>query len=121
MRFNPEKTELLIFNHNVKRTAEAKREDDWRGNLVHSGSEVKMSNSIRLATQSGVMLSDDLTAKEHLNKRRTALARIDKLGFNDIKTGATIKGNMFKVYLRTITMYGVENFNLSNNEINNLI
>lgn len=30
MRFNPDKTELLIFNHNVKRTAEAKRKDDAR-------------------------------------------------------------------------------------------
>jgi len=46
-----------------------------------------------------------------------ALARISKLGFCDIKTDSVIKGNMFKVYIRTILMYGIENFDLSANEL----
>jgi hypothetical protein len=70
MRFNPDKTELLVFNHNIKRTAAAQREDDWRGELQLNGRCIKSSSSIRYL---GVFLSDNLKAKEHLKKRRSAM------------------------------------------------
>ncbi len=70
MRFNPDKTELLVFNHNIKWTAAAQREDDWRGELQLNGRCIKSSSSIRYL---GVFLSDNLKAKEHLKKRRSAM------------------------------------------------
>ena len=59
----------------------------------------------------GSMLSDNLSAKEHLKKRRTAaftaLARISKLGFSDVQTDTAIKRNLFKAFTRTTALYGI--------------
>jgi len=109
IKFNPDKTELIVFNHNVRRSASSINEDNWTGELTLSGSPLKVSSSIRYL---GVMLSDNLSAKIHLKKRRAAmfaaLARIAKLGFTDVKTGAMLKGNMFKVYIRSIDLTKTE-------------
>ncbi len=45
INFNPDKTELLIFNHMIKRTKEVKRE--WVGTLKLGGNEIKIISSFR--------------------------------------------------------------------------
>ncbi len=65
-----------------------------------------------------------MSAKEHIVKKRNAafhaFNRVKNLGFSSIHAGAHLKGNMYKVYIRTIALYGLENFRLSTSELEKL-
>jgi len=121
IKFNPDKTELLIFNHAIKRNLDSRRLDDWQGDLILSGHPINVVSSIRYL---GSWLNDKLNAKDHIVKRRStaycAYNRVKKLGFSSIHTSARLKGNMYKVYIRTVGLYGIENFSLKQSELNKL-
>jgi len=120
IKFNPEKTELMIFNHSIKRSGQVRRLDDWDGDLTLGGNKIKIVGSLRYL---GSWLNDKLSAKEHIAKKRNAafnaFNRFKNLVFSSVHTGAHLKGNMYKVYIRTIALYGLENFRLSTSELEN--
>ena len=121
MKFNPEKTELVIFNKFGKRKAGASFTDDWKGDLVLDDSIVKEVESFRYL---GSYLSYNMKNKFHISKRRSAaflaLNRINEFGFDSVISDCKLKANMFKVYIRTVILYGVENLFLSKGEIKDL-
>jgi hypothetical protein len=95
IKFNPEKTELMIFNHSIKRSGQVRRLDDWDGDLTLGGNKIKIVGSLRYL---GSWLNDKLSAKEHIAKKRNAafnaFNRFKNLVFSSVHTGAHLKGNM---------------------------
>lgn len=119
--FNPEKTELIIFNQKLKRERDERRRDEWQGNLSLGGIIIKQVNSIRYL---GSYLSDNIRNKIHIDKKRSAtylaLARLRDLGFDSTHTNCDVKGSLYKIYLRPILYYGIENCLLNNSELKTL-
>ena len=117
MKFNPEKTELIVFNFTVKRTLKVRMKDMWQEGLELGGCQIKQTNTIKYL---GSILSDDLNNFAHINNRKTAsflaLTKIKDFGFDSVIEDCQLKGKMFKIYLRTILTYGVENCNLTKKE-----
>ena len=121
IKFNPDKTELVVFNRFIKRKPGTVAVDNWNEELMLDGQVVKEVPSFRYL---GSYLSYDLNNKTHITKRRSAaflaLKRIEDFGFSSVVTDCALRGNMFKVYIRTVILYGVENLNLSKGEMSNL-
>jgi len=112
---------MVIFNHRTKRSSASRRLDNWEGDFQLNGNPIKIVNSIRYL---GSWLDDKLSAKKHISKKRSAAYcsynRVKKLGISSVHSGCYLKGNMYKVYVRTVALYEIENFNLTENEINKL-
>jgi len=72
MKFNPEKTELLIFNMKVKRSSWTKAFDKWKVDLFLGGSIVQVANSLRYL---GSILRSELSNLEHIIKKKDAAYR----------------------------------------------
>jgi len=72
----------------------------------------------------GSWLNDKLTANTHIDKKRSAaysaFNRIKKLGFSSIHTDCRLKGTMYKIYIRTAALYGIENFALTSSDLERL-
>ena len=81
IKFNPDKTELMVFNEKVKRTRRSITRDDWNGELKLDDKIIKQSKSIKYL---GTILSQDLKNKTHIKKRRAAayaaLSRVNNIG-----------------------------------------
>ena len=72
----------------------------------------------------GSNLSHNLRSSQHIAKRRgaayLALNKIKEFGFDSVVSDCKLKANMFKVYIRTVILYGIENLFLSEGEMNDL-
>ena len=95
IKFNPNETELMIFNYSIHRSSETKRLDDWKGEIMLSGNKTKLVSSMRYL---GSWLNDKLTANTHIEKKCSAafavFNRIKKLGFNSVLTDCKLKGKL---------------------------
>ncbi len=69
----------------------------------------------------GEMIHDSDRFKDHMAKRRkgviAAVAKIITLGLSNDLMHIQLKAEMFKVHIRPIIMYALENFNLNSGEI----
>jgi hypothetical protein len=121
LKFNPDKTELILFNEFGKRKPGTSFTGDWKGDLVLDGLIVKEVESIRYM---GSHLSYNLRNKCHILKKRSAaylaLNRIKEFGFESVISDCKPKANMLKIYIRTVILYGVENLSLSKGELKEL-
>ncbi len=70
------------------------------------------------------MIHDSGRCLDHMDKRRkTALAAVAKvitMGLCSESMHPVLRAEMFKVYIRPIIMYAMENFNLNGGEIRKL-
>jgi len=86
-----------------------------------SGNKIKLVSSMRYL---GSWLNDKLNANTHIEKKYSAafaaLKRIKKLGFNSVHTDCKLKGTMYKIYVRTAALYGIETFTLTENNSNKI-
>lgn len=117
LRFNPDKTELLIFNKNIKRNRTAVLHDEWQDEIFLNGKPVKEVKTMRYL---GSYLSHDLSSGEHIRKKRTAanvsLTKINELGLGNTVIDIQTKAKMFKIFLRPVLMYGVENLQMKKSD-----
>jgi hypothetical protein len=108
VKFNPDKTHMLVFN---KITND---EDE----LYLCGERIVKSNSIKYL---GVMVNSNFENIEHIEKRRKAvyasMTNLITTGILNNEMNVHTKLKMFKIYLKPLLYYGVESINISENEI----
>ncbi len=118
IKFNPHQTELIIFNAYRLRSAHEILLDANQLEVQLDGKIIDTSTSIKYL---GSIISDDLSNRPHLNKRiraaQSSLARVDLLGFTSTKIGRKMKSTLYKVYIRTVLLYGCENMKLGKTDL----
>lgn len=108
VKFNPDKTHLLVFN-------KITNDEDV---LYLCGERIVKSNSIKYL---GVMVNSNFENIEHIEKRRKAvyasMTNLITTGILNNEMSVHTKLKMFKIYLKPLLYYGVEALNISENEI----
>jgi hypothetical protein len=121
IKFNASKSMYMVFNKYNQRTKMEELYDEWDGNLLLGGNPIERVESFRYL---GAMIHDSGRCLDHMDKRRkSALASVAKLitmGLCSESMHPVLKAEMFKVYIRPIIMYAMENFNLNGGEIRKL-
>jgi hypothetical protein len=112
--YNPSKTILMVFNKKTTRTAQEMRSDSWQENVKLNGTNIEQVSQMKYL---GVQISEDDKNVEHINKRKraafTALMKLKTLGIIDRNLHPTMKGQLYKTYIRPVLFYGLENFFLT--------
>lgn len=114
IKFNPLKSELLIINRKRKREFNQYK-------LTLNGAVINETKSIKYL---GNYISSNLKNTTHLIQRRK-LAFISKtkltpVGFDNKQLNIETKSTMYKTYVRSNLLYGLENTVLNNKEINEM-
>jgi hypothetical protein len=118
IKFNPTKSVYMVFNKYHARSAKEKKYDEWDGQLLLANAPIERVESFKYL---GAMIHDSGRCRDHMDKRRkgvlAAVAKIITLGLCNDLMHIKLKAEMFKVHIRPIIMYALENFNLNNGEI----
>lgn len=121
IKYNPEKTTLMIFNEKVSRTVETKKLDTWQDDVKLNNIPIKRVKNMKYL---GVEISDDDKNKQHLDKRNKsaiiALAKIKKIGLASTNIHPMTKGHLYNTHIRPILYYGIENIYLNKTEKNKI-
>ena len=121
IKWNPIKTELIIFNKDIVRTNIEVAKDSWQGDLSLSGGVITEVNDIRYL---GAWLNNMNNNSTHLNNRKKAFfsakAKITNLGLTDSCLHPLTRVKMYPIYLRSMLLYGSECYSFNDNEIGNL-
>ncbi|CAF0788801.1 unnamed protein product [Brachionus calyciflorus] len=115
--YNPSKTTFMVFNGKMSRNAKEQREDLWQEDLVLNGSNITQVQSMKYL---GANISDDDKNTVHIARRKKAaygaFAKVKILGITSETIHPNMKGQLYKIYIRPVLLYGKENFNLNKAE-----
>jgi hypothetical protein len=119
IKFNPDKSILMIFNLDVKRTNGEILNDLWQQDVHMDGNQINRVYSVRIL---GYILSCDLKNAMHMEKRKTCLnivtAKLAMLSFTSNHLHPKVKAQLFKSYIRPVITFGCENMSLTDIDIN---
>ncbi|CAF0820365.1 unnamed protein product [Brachionus calyciflorus] len=108
--YNPDKTTLMVFNKNLNRSAKEQRLDTWQGDLTLNAIKIQQVDTMKYL---GVNISDDDKNGNHITRRKKAaygaLSKIKILGITSDSIHPNMKGQMYKIYIRPVLLYGLEN------------
>ena len=109
IKFNAQKTNLMVFNQNIKRTNKATKEDLWQGNVTLGEKTIQEVKNMRYL---GIELSEDNKNKLHIEKRKKlaigAVVKLKSLGiWNEFST-PFLKAHLYKTFIRPLLMYGMD-------------
>jgi len=121
IKWNPLKTEYIIFNKDLVRSKEEVTNDHWLGMPQLSNEIISEVEQFRYL---GVWISNKNNNVVYLEKRRNAFftskAKIEMIGLNDKCIHPYTRAKLFKIYYRPVLTYGWENFDLKDNEISSI-
>lgn len=121
VKFNPDKTVYMVFNEKCERSAEAKRKDIWQGRLALCDSELEKTDCMKYL---GFEIDKENNDKKHIQKRKQktigCLSKLKMFGINSDLMCPYMKGQLFKIYIRPILLYGIENVKISKSMANEI-
>ncbi|CAF0824347.1 unnamed protein product [Brachionus calyciflorus] len=90
IKFNPKKTNIMIFNRNCKRTVRSKKEDGWQESIMFDGEVIKEAGNIKylgyeLDTKNNNKMHNNNKIKTEINDLRITEGNIIKrmIGVSD--------------------------------------
>ncbi|RNA17259.1 RNA-directed DNA polymerase from mobile element jockey-like [Brachionus plicatilis] len=116
IKYNPNKTSLMICNKKCRRSKSNQLEDIWQEELILDGVQIQKVDSVKYF---GVEIHDTNRNKTHLDKRiRLALRSSARLKSMEIWTEHTnpyLKGHLCKTFVRPVLMCRTTNLLLALN------
>jgi hypothetical protein len=114
IKFNPDKSILMIFNLDVQRSNSEILADFWQQDVQMDGNPIIRVYSVRIL---GYVLSCDLKNTMHMEKRKICLnvvtAKLALLSFTSNHLHPKVKAQLFKSYIRPVITFGCENLSLT--------
>ncbi|RNA40614.1 RNA-directed DNA polymerase from mobile element jockey-like [Brachionus plicatilis] len=114
IKYNPDKTTLMVFNSSIKRNKNELNSDSWQGDLVLNGDVIKRVSKMKYL---GMILTDDDKNAAHIDKcKKSALKALNRLRDLSLLTNEShpnMKGHLFNTYIRPVLLYGLENLSLN--------
>ncbi|RNA39172.1 RNA-directed DNA polymerase from mobile element jockey-like [Brachionus plicatilis] len=79
IKYNPDKTILMVFNSSIKRNKNELSSDSWQEDLVINGDVIKRVSKMKYL---GMILTDDDQNAEHIKKcNKSALKALNRLKY----------------------------------------
>lgn len=121
IKYNPDKTKLMIYNTKCKRSIRSQREDLWQDEVTLDGVRIQKVDTMRYL---GMEINETNKNKSHIDKRRrlaiSSAVRLKTLGIWTEHTNPYLKGHLYKTFIRPVLMYGIENLDITKTELNNI-
>lgn len=118
IKFNPEKTLVMVLNLDVTRSIDEIKSDTWQGPLVLDGKTIQLLKSMKIL---GQIISDDDLDQEHIKNRLRStnimVAKLQTINLTSLHIHPKMKAQLFKTYIRPVMTYGTENMALNPKEI----
>lgn len=101
IKFNPSKTQMIIFNDNVKLNKTNRVTDAWQQKVKMYGEAIQEVDTLRYL---GIELDKKLSGKKHIKERNQlttiSMVKLEKLGINSSYVEPHVKFFLYKTYIR---------------------
>ncbi|CAF1013458.1 unnamed protein product [Brachionus calyciflorus] len=118
LKLGKQKIDVVAYADHIQRNAAEAREDIWQSNLTLDGSKIEKVSSMRYL---GAEISEDDRVNNHIDKRKRlvqqAVNKLKVIGLLTPYLHPIMKGQLYKTYIRSTLLYGLETFYLKSSDI----